>query len=114
MESKRLREYNFKENLERERKKLQYKKIVIIEKDKLMSDKLKANKTEKQLLDKCKSEVFNQAMKNKEQKLEAIFRLNKLSVIDKKEKNKTRLYAERVVKDVDLEEVFKEEPKEEE
>ena len=52
-------------------------------------------------------------MKNKEQKLEAIFKLNKLSVIDKKEKFKTKLLAEKIVKDIDLDDVFKEEPKEE-
>lgn len=47
VESKKLREYNFKENLEREKKKLEYKKLNIIEKDKFISDKLKASKTEK-------------------------------------------------------------------
>ena len=47
IETKKLKEYNFQENLRREQKKLEYKKIVIIEKDKLISDKLKANRTEK-------------------------------------------------------------------
>ena len=44
----------------------------------------------------------------------AIYKLKKCSILDKKEKLKTKKLAENVVKDLDLEEVFKEEPKEEE
>ena len=44
--------------------------------------------------------------------MHAIMKLKGLSVLDKKQKNKTKQIALQVAGEVDLEEVFKEEPKE--
>ena len=52
-------------------------------------------------------------MKNKEQKIQAILKLKALSVIDKNEKIKAKQLAQKLAGEIDLEEIFKDEPKEE-
>ncbi len=49
-------------------------------------------------------------MKHKEQKINAIIELKDRSVIDKKEKKRTKMLAERLASQADLDQIFKDEP----
>jgi hypothetical protein len=86
--------------------------MVILEKEKKYTDKINAIKTEKQIIDKCKSEVNNNHLKTKELKMTAIFKLNGKSVLDKTEKLKTKQLALKFASDVNLEDIFRDDPKE--
>jgi hypothetical protein len=110
-EFKKLKEDNLQSNLMREQKKLDFKKNTVIEKEMRYMDKIRAQKNEKLMLEKCKIEVHHQQLKNKEQKHQAIIELKDRSVIDKNEKLRTKQVALRLVGKMDLEEVFKDEPK---
>lgn len=63
------------------------------------------------MLEKCKFEVQNQALKNKEFKMSAIMQLKGLSILDKAEKMKTKELAKKLVGDIDIEDIFKDEHK---
>ena len=67
-ESRKLRDYNQQENLKREQKKQQLKKLQILEKDYAYSQKIQLAKIERQMLDKCKLQAQSQALKVKEDK----------------------------------------------
>ncbi len=62
------------------------------------------------MLDRCKTEGKNQALKDKEMKLHVIQLLKGKDLIGKEEKQKTKLLAEKMLGDVDLTEVFKDPP----
>ena len=68
---------------------------------------------EKYLVDKCKIESQNNAHKIKEDRVQAILKLKDFDILtpDKKRRQKAREIAEKLAKDIDLEEVFKEIPK---
>lgn len=89
-ELKKLKYHNFQQNLQREKKKIEWKKVAVLEKEFKYNEKLRMLKTEKEMLDRCKFEAQNQAMKNKEDKLNAIQKLKGLSVLDKKLNAKTK------------------------
>lgn len=74
-------------------------------------EKIKAQRTEKEMLEKCKFEVQNQALKNKEFKMNAIMQLKGLSVLDKTEKLKTKELAKKLVGEIDIEDIFKDDKK---
>ena len=63
------------ENLKREQKKKEFKKSNIIEKEMKYMEKIRAQKNEKIMLEKCKIETQNQALKNKEKKIQAVIKL---------------------------------------
>ena len=75
------------------------------------TEKIKAQRTEKEMLEKCKFEVQNQALKNKEFKISAMMQLKGLSVLDKAEKLKTKELAKKLVGEIDIEDIFKDDPK---
>eukprot|EP00347_Sterkiella_histriomuscorum_P022964 403336468 len=108
-----LKTVNLKENLEREQKKKEFKKLAILEKEQMYSQKIQQMKLEKAMIDKCKVEQQNHALKNKESRMQAILKLKDFSIVtgDKKQKMKAKKLAEQLAKDIDFEEVFKEEPK---
>jgi hypothetical protein len=59
------------------------------------------------MIEKCKLEVQTQSMKNKEFKLQSIFKLKGLSVLNKTEKGKTKKLAQQLLGQVSLEHIFK-------
>lgn len=59
------------------------------------------------MVEKCKLEVQTHALKNKEFKMQSIFKLKGLSVLDKQEKNKTKKIAQQLIGEVDIEHIFK-------
>lgn len=107
-ENRKLKEVNLVENLKREQKKMQFKKEEIISKEAKYMEKVRALKNEKAMIDKCKLEVKNQHMLNKDKKIKAIIKLQGHSILDKNEKQKTLQMAQKLASEVDLTEVFKE------
>ncbi|CDW86303.1 UNKNOWN [Stylonychia lemnae] len=112
-ESKKLKEHNFQENYRREQKKQQLKKQQILEKEYAYSQKVQLAKIERQMIEKCKVQTQNAAIKSKEDKNQFIQRLKAYSVIDKNQKKKAQKIALQLATDIDLGEVFADKKKDE-
>mmetsp|Transcript_6958 Transcript_6958/g.5214 ORF Transcript_6958/g.5214 Transcript_6958/m.5214 type:complete len:87 (+) Transcript_6958:356-616(+) len=77
------------------------------------TEKIKVLQKEKEVIQKCKLEAQNEAMREKEQKLKAVLKLQSLSIItpNEKEKKKAEKMAHKFANQLDLTEVFKVEQK---
>ncbi len=56
-EFKKIKYDNFNENQQREIKKMEYRKLSVMEKEQVYSHKIEQQKIEKAMIDKCKVEV---------------------------------------------------------
>lgn len=82
-ENKKLKHGNFLENLQRQQKKLEFKKQLIMEREKQYDSKISQLKSEQQMVMRYKAEAKNKQMQDKEHKLSALMKLNHKSVLDK-------------------------------
>jgi len=106
-EKDKLREENIQQNLERQRRKLELKKLYVLEKNKIMSERLRLSKTEEDLIQRAKRENFMKTQQEKMRISKTIFHLSHINL----KSGDTKKYVKEAAPDIDIEDLFKVEVK---
>ena len=78
-----LRRFNMEQNLEREKRKLEWKKLNVMAKDKLIDEKREFTKRQSSLIQKAKVELDLQKMIEKERVQKAMVKFRNVDFYDK-------------------------------